>query len=99
MVQDFELPVLAVYETIDLKLNQSLPNIKSNVVNIKDDKRYPDICYIYHHGGVHTISFNNWLSLFKDINNNNNLIQKFQDILKREIPSDVSLKVDTIAFG
>ncbi|OUM64965.1 hypothetical protein PIROE2DRAFT_69154 [Piromyces sp. E2] len=99
MIQDFDLPVLAVYETIDLKLNGNLPNIKSNIVNIKEDKRYPDVCYIYHHGGVHTLSFNNWLSLFKDINNNTNLIQKFQDILKREIPSDVTLKVDTIAFG
>ncbi|ORX53876.1 hypothetical protein BCR36DRAFT_411021 [Piromyces finnis] len=101
MVQDFELPILAVYETIDLMLNESLPNIKSNIVNIKEDKRYPDICYIYHHGGVHTLSFNNWLSLFKDINsnNNNNLIQKFQDILSREIPSEVSLKVNTIVSG
>eukprot|EP00833_Pecoramyces_ruminatium_P008671 jgi/Orpsp1_1/1182703/evm.model.c7180000082318.1 len=97
--QDFELPILAVYETIDLKLKDSLPKIETNVVNIKEDKRYPDVCYIYHHGGVHTISFNNWLTLFNDINNNNNLIQKFQDILKREIPSEVSLKIDTLVFG
>jgi len=101
MVQDFELPVLAVYETIDLKL-KDIPdnfNIKENVVNIKEDKHYPDVCYIYHHGGVHTISFNNWLSLFSDINNNNNLIQKFQDILNREIPSEVSLKISTFSSG
>ena len=90
---------MAVYETIDLKLKDSLPNIENNVVNIKEDKYYPDICYLYHHGGVHSISFNNWLSLFKDIDNNINLIQKFQDILKREIPSEVSLKVDTLVFG
>jgi len=98
-VQDFELPILAVYETIDLKFRDDLPNIKSNVINIKEDKRYPDICYLYHHYGVHSISFHNWLSFFNDINNNNNLLQKFQDILKREIPSDVSLKIDTLVFG
>jgi len=99
IVQDFELPILAVYETIDLNLKNSLPNIKTNVINIKEDKRYPDVCYLYHHAGVHSLSFNNWLSLFKDINNNNNLIQKFQDILRREIPSEVNLKVDTLVFG
>jgi WD40 repeat protein len=99
IIHDFDLPILAVYETIDLKLKDSLPNIENNVVNIKEDKYYPDICYLYHHGGVHSISFNNWLSLFKDIDNNINLIQKFQDILKREIPSEVSLKVDTLVFG
>lgn len=97
--QEFDLPILAVYETIDINLKDTLPNPEKNSIKFMPDERYPDVCYCYHQGGVHLLSFNTWYDSLKEIKPSDNLQQKFEDILKRKIPTEIKLIINTLTFG
>ncbi|KAK9767803.1 hypothetical protein K7432_002084 [Basidiobolus ranarum] len=103
LVEDENLPVLAVYETINLGLietfgeNEVQDNLSMSIQNYSSlvlDPVYPDTFYCYHEAGVHSIVTRTWQrDLQKAVQSN--VETGISQFLKKNIPSDVYWIVNT----
>ncbi|MCO5565645.1 hypothetical protein L7F22_019319 [Adiantum nelumboides] len=104
------LPLLLVYESIDLGILSSLKNVqdfehalRSNPVRFVLDPLYSDFIYVHHLAGAHVIGISRWsnqIAQALESDNNNSgvsaVASSLERVLHHKIPSEVACIVNTV---